>query len=449
MASQPAIRITDPTKVAAEYNYWRLRVFYSIYVGYVLFYFTRKSFTFAMPSLIDDLGFTKADLGILGSLLYITYGLSKFVSGMLSDKANPRYFMATGLILTGVLNVAFGFSSTLWLFALIWCCNGFFQGWGWPPCTKQLTHWFSQSERGFWWSVHSTSHNVGGALIPLLVAFIAADYGWRWSMIVPGMIAVVAGFWLINRLCDVPVRLGLPPIEEFRNEPLPATSQSANSELSFRQILFQEVLPNRAVWLLAFAYFFVYVVRTAINDWTPLYLVQVKQYELIPAAAAVTWFEVGGFFGCIFAGWGSDYFYQGRRTPIMVVMTIALTAAALGYWVLPIQGFWLDQLILALLGFLVFGPQTLVGLAAAELVDKKAACTANGFAGCFAYLGAAATGYPLGKIIDVWGWESFFGIVAFCSLVILFGLIPLGNRENAQFQEASEEEEFQPTTAAG
>ena len=68
----------------------------------------------------------------------------------------------------------------------------------------------------------------------------------------------------------------------------------------------------------------------------------------------------------------------------------------------------LDSIYLFFFGFFIFGPQMLIGLACAELAHKKAAATANGFAGCFGYLGAAAAGGPLGAVTKIWGWESFF-----------------------------------------
>ena len=122
--------ITNQNQINREYKYWRFRIFYSIYFGYVFFYFTRKSMTFAMPSMIDELGLSMAQLGILGTILYLTYGTSKFLSGILSDKSNPRYFMAIGLFLTGLANLFFGLSSNLYVFAFLWGINGIFQGWG-------------------------------------------------------------------------------------------------------------------------------------------------------------------------------------------------------------------------------------------------------------------------------------------------------------------------------
>ena len=101
--------IADPEVIKKQYRYWRFRVFYGMYIGYVFYYFTRKSFTFAMPALMQDLGFDKGQLGILASILSIAYGLSKFLSGILGDRSNPRFFMAFGLILTGLFNICFGF----------------------------------------------------------------------------------------------------------------------------------------------------------------------------------------------------------------------------------------------------------------------------------------------------------------------------------------------------
>ena len=140
--------IEDPEVVKADYKYWRIRILYSMFIGYALYYFTRKSFTFAMPGLIQDLGFDKTQLGILGSVLSITYGISKFGSGVLVDRTNPRYMMAIGLMLTGVFNICFGFSSSILFFAIFWGLNGLFQGFGAPPCAVFLTRWYSHSERG-------------------------------------------------------------------------------------------------------------------------------------------------------------------------------------------------------------------------------------------------------------------------------------------------------------
>lgn len=427
-------QITDKTAIDRAYKYWRIRIFYSIYVGYVFFYFTRKSFTFVMPEMVNDLGLTYSQLGILSTILYITYGISKFASGVLSDRSNPRYFMAIGLIITGILNIFFGMSSSLFWLAILCGLNGVFQGWGWPPITKQLTYWFSKKERGTWWSVCSTSHNVGGGLIPIIVAY-ALIYnftdmsGWRYAMLVPGFTCVLVGLFLLNRLRDVPQSLGLPPIELYRGEKDESRQyekESAETSLTAKQILFEKVLNNKFVWVMAVSYFFVYVVRTAVNDWTIPYLVALG-FDRVLASASIMWFEIGGFIGMLVAGWCSDLFFQGKRVPFMLICAVGMAISLYCFAYLPSgtdHSVKYCYSLMAAIGFFVFGPQMLIGLAAAEYVDKKAACTANGFVSCWAYIGAAATGYPLGYIID-FSWNWYYWILVACSVITFLILMPL------------------------
>ena len=427
--------IADPEVIKKQYRYWRFRVFYGMYIGYVFYYFTRKSFTFAMPALMQDLGFDKGQLGILASILSIAYGLSKFLSGILGDRSNPRFFMAFGLILTGLFNICFGLTSSIFFFAVFWGLNGVFQGWGWPPCARLLTHWYSQKERGTWWGVWNTSHSVGGALIPLIAAFCAQLWGWRFAMYIPGGMCIVVGFFLMNRLRDTPQSLGLPPIERYKNDyPDIAPGSTQEKELSVKEILFSYVLNNKFIWVLAISYFFIYIIRTAINDWSVLFLVETKGYSLLAAGACVCWFEVGGIFGSLIAGWASDKVFKGRRVPICVFFSFAVVFVLLGLWFSPNGLMLLDSTLMFLVGFFIFGPQMLIGMAPAELSHKKAAGTATGFVGWVAYIGAATAGYPLGKITQEWGWHGFFIIIALCGLISVLLLIPLWNvRSNPKY----------------
>jgi OPA family sugar phosphate sensor protein UhpC-like MFS transporter len=120
--------IQDLEQIKKEYKYWSIRAFYGMYVGYAFYDLTRKRFTFAIPSLVEE-GSALAQLGILGSIFSITYVVSKFISGIMGNRSNPRYFMAIGIMLTGVFNMAFGCSSTWFLLALFWGLNARFQWW--------------------------------------------------------------------------------------------------------------------------------------------------------------------------------------------------------------------------------------------------------------------------------------------------------------------------------
>jgi OPA family sugar phosphate sensor protein UhpC-like MFS transporter len=237
------------------------------------------------------------------------------------------------------------------------------------------------------------------------------------------------GFVLMNRLRDTPQSLGLPSIEKFRNDYPDAKKkgEKREKELSTREILFDYVLTNKWVWLLAISSFFVYVIRMAINDWSALYLIETKEYSMIKANACVSAFEIGGLFGMLIAGWLSDKIHAGRRGPMNVLFSVGMLFSVLFLWLSPEASAWVDTATLFTIGFFLFGPQMLIGLAAAELSHKKAAGTASGFAGWFAYFGAAAAGYPLGKVAQELGWNGYFLILCCCGVLTVLLFLPMWN----------------------
>ena len=419
-----AQKITNPKLIDKTYRYWRIRTMYAMYIGYASFYLTRKSFTFVIPQMIQDLHFTKAQIGILGSVFYITYGISKFISGMLSDKSNPRYFMAVGLILTGIANIFFGFSSSLLCLTLFWLINALFQGWGWPPCARLLTHWYSQSERGIWWGIWNTSHNLGGALIPIIVASSVLFFAdWRAAMFVPGAITIITGFFLLNRLRGIPESQGLPTIEEYRNDHVEKTSKK-ELNLPIIKIFFNYVFKNKYIWLLASSYVLVYIVRTAVNDWGAVYLTE-HGYTLMKANSCMSFFEIGGFIGSLVAGWCSDKIFCGMRGQTNVLFSLGVVFLLVFFWLIPGNHFLLHSSLMFGIGFFIFGPQMLVGMAPAELTHREAAGTSTGFVGLFGYIGAAISGYPVGLIIQNFSWFGFFVVIGACAVLSILLLLPL------------------------
>ncbi|PSW13606.1 MFS transporter family glucose-6-phosphate receptor UhpC [Photobacterium rosenbergii] len=415
---------TSPSQVNESYRYWRLHLMAAMYIGYGVFYFTRKSLSFAMPAMLSDLGLSTADFGVLGTLFYITYGASKFLSGMVSDQTKPNYFMGLGLIATGVINILFGLSSSLSAFILLWTLNALFQGWGWPPCAKLLTSWYSRSERGFWWSIWNTCHNLSGALIPISIGIIAISWGWRFGFILPGLLAIIVGTVLCFRLRDKPQTLGLPSVGEWRDDELEKRHEDEGKGLSFRQILKTYVLGNKYIWLLCSSYLLVYVVRIAINDWGNLYLTERHGYPLITANTTVSMFEVGGFLGSLFGGWGSDKFFRGNRAPMNLIFALGIFISVAALWLTPLDNVLVLSGCFFSIGFFVFGPQMMIGMAAAECSHKDAAGTATGFVGLFAYLGAALAGYPLAVLIERFSWEGFFGVITLCAASIGLLILP-------------------------
>lgn len=424
----PFVERLPDEKIEAAYKQQRMQVLLSIFSGYAAYYLVRTNINVAKPYLIRDFGLDKSELGLLASALTIAYGLSKFVMGNVSDRSNPRYFLATGLILSAVANLFFGFLPGLWLMTFFWFLNGWFQGMGWPACGRTMVHWFSDGERGTKMAIWNVAHNVGGMLAPLIAGYaITSPYfggSWKSAFYVPAVFSILTGLLLLVFMRDTPQSVGLPPIEEYKNDYPHTNVDDRERELTASEILFKYVFNNKFLWIFSAANVLVYIVRYGVVNWAPTYLTEVKGYEIGHSAMQSALYELAGIFGMLFSGWASDRFFHGRRSPVMVFFMLLVTAAVIVYWQNPAGNWAVDSMALIAIGFLIYGPVMLIGIAAVDLVPKKAAGTAAGLTGLFGYLGATMAELGIGVIVQNWGWNTgFISIIAASSLSIVLLLL--------------------------
>jgi sugar phosphate permease len=115
----------------------------------------------------------------------------------------------------------------------------------------------------------------------------------------------------------------------------------------------------------------------------------------------------------LLSGWITDRVFGGRGARTCVFCMLGATLSALAFWYAPSSTF-ANAVLLGCAGFFIYGPQALVGICAANLGTKRAAATAGGFTGFFGYLSTTVSGWGLGKVVDVFGWNAgFLAIIAF------------------------------------
>jgi len=220
-ARQPSVatvaKVTDPSEIARQYRSWQKRVLVSSINGYASFYFVRKNLSVAMPVLQTSLGLQKSSLGLCLTFHGLLYGVSKFANGFLGDRADARVFMGVGLAASAVLNLLFGLNSVAIILGLIWIANGWFQGMGFPPCARLLTHWFPPKQLATKMSIWNTSHPIGGGLIVILCGYLVV-IDWRLCFFVPAVIALGCVVLIWFALPDTPASVGLPEVEGTQSE---------------------------------------------------------------------------------------------------------------------------------------------------------------------------------------------------------------------------------------
>jgi OPA family sugar phosphate sensor protein UhpC-like MFS transporter len=261
----PAIPRLPDDQTAGAYRSYRIQVFIAVYLGYAFFYLIRKNIAIVLPTLMAELDLSKTKMGIILSLFSATYAIAKLFNGPLCDRSNPRYFMAIGLGGAALVNLFFGLSSSLWFFALFWILNGYFQSMGSPIGPKTIANWFSSKERGRYYGVWNTCHNLGAFTILFFGGFMIEQLGWRFGFYIPGTFCLLGTLFVAWKMLDRPETLGLPPIQEYHGD-VPKNAVKDTDETAF-EIFRKYVLKNPKIWILSISCMLIYMVRYGLGDW--------------------------------------------------------------------------------------------------------------------------------------------------------------------------------------
>ncbi|HEQ60622.1 MAG TPA: MFS transporter, partial [Firmicutes bacterium] len=107
-AAAPHIERLPQEAIQRLYPRYRWRIMESTFIGYGVFYLVRNNLSVVAKDIEGALHYSHSMIGSVLAVTAITYGLGKFVMGAVSDRSNPRVFMASGLLLTAACNFIFG-----------------------------------------------------------------------------------------------------------------------------------------------------------------------------------------------------------------------------------------------------------------------------------------------------------------------------------------------------
>lgn len=416
----------DPT-----YEHWRWQIFAITWLGYAGFYLTRKSFSVAKIGLEDEFGYTNTQLGYFDNAYLWAYMVGQFLWGVLGDKLGPRRILLGGFLISCLVGYACGFAVSMGVFALFGVAQGLAQSTGWANLIKNMSAWFSQKERGVvmgWWC---TNYAVGGFVATALAGYAAQWSGdWRYAFYVPAIIllAFTGAFYLFQR--NTPEDVGLPPIEDYHNEPKPVLDEdeTPEEEVEGSWKVIGEVLSHPAVWVMGFVYFCLKPTRYAILLWGPKYVRDTLGTDIAESALVSTTFELAGPLGILFAGIMSDKVFQSRRMPIAVIMLFLLAGVLVSFNTLALYGQAAIAVLFFCIGFLLYGPDSLItGTAAMDFGTRKGAGTAAGFVNGSGSIGAAIGVGAAGWISDQYGWSTLFNGCAVMTVLAALMLAPFWN----------------------
>lgn len=383
-ASEP---LTDGDEIRKRYARLRWSVFLSATLGYGLYYVCRLSLNVIKKPIVDAGVLSEAELGIIGSGLFVTYAVGKLTNGFLADRSNIRRFLAAGLLLTAFINLVLGFTTSFAVFLVLWAVNGWAQSMGAAPCVVALSRWFGDRERGTFYGLWSSSHNIGEAITFIATAVIVAAWGWQWGFRGAGLLGLLGFLLVVLFMRDTPQSCGLPSVAHYKGDETPERVAEEGKSVGELQ---KEVLRNPAIWMLALAQRI--HVRFALCREQLGHLLPRSGQGLYESRSQFRDFDqfVCGIVGTVASGWVSDRFFSGRRHLPALIFGL-MNVCGLSLFLLgPRDCFWLDAVSMVVFG-LAIGALIcfLGGLMAVDIASKKASGAALGVVGIASYAGAA------------------------------------------------------------
>ena len=277
----------------------------------------RASQHYLAPYFAPEFHLSHQQIGMLGSVVAVTWALSTLFFGALSDRVGRKLILVPVVFIFSTLSWISGIVHSFHQLLLVRALLGIAEGPAWSIMTAMIEESSHPTRRGRNIGiVVSAAALVGLAVAPVLTTQVAARAGWRWAFFVSG----VPGFLL-----------GLL-IWKFVREPERGNaSGSPGQPVKIRDFL--SLLRYRNMWLCCagaagfLSWLFLH------NIFAPLYITEVAHQAPTTAGFLMGASGLGSFFFALFFPRLSD---RIGRKPVLLVMAAMSTMVPLALLIAPL-----------------------------------------------------------------------------------------------------------------
>jgi MFS family permease len=360
-------------------------------VGWMLDAFDVMLFALVLPALSADLGLTKAQGGLLGSVMLVAAAAGGVISGRLADRFGRTRALMVSIALYSVFTFLCGFASTLAQFVVLRIFLGFGMGGVWSSGAALVSESWPSSSRGRALGFMQSGWAIGYAAAVLVAGAVQPRYGWR-AVFFIGILPAFFALWVQRRVKE----------PEIWSRAAGANAAASAAPAGFGGLFRGGIARLTIVLTLMntctlFAWW-------GFNLWLPSYLKSSPaQGGAGLTGASTMWFlfvmQAGMWVGYVTFGFISDRI--GRKKSYVIYL---LTAAVLLALYVSIR----QPMALLVLGpfvaFAATGYFSGFGAVTAEIYPTSIRATAQGFTYNVGRLASAAAPYLVGTLADSRGF---------------------------------------------
>jgi len=267
------------------------------------------------------------------------------------------------------VTVAMGVTLSWPVMAGLVASNGLAQATGWSGTVGTMASWFHKHERGRVMGLWSTNFTVGAIVPGLVMAGVLDVAPWPWCFFVGAIVLVPT--WLVFYWCqrNRPEDVGLAPVED----PVASVHEASAPE---------PIRLSREAWtnllLVGGFYFFAKFIRYTVASWVPYFLKNNYHLSGSKAAAYSIVYDLAGLPGVALTGWVSDRYFNSRRGEVSLIMMLGVIVATGLLVVFGGTSVAVFILLLAAVGFTMYGPDALLtGAGAIDIGSRRLATFAT------------------------------------------------------------------------
>ncbi|MCL5096761.1 MAG: MFS transporter [Candidatus Omnitrophica bacterium] len=374
--------------ISVRYKWWVVAMLW----GVCFFNYADRLAIFSVfPVLQTEFGFSKAELGLIGSAFMWVYAGMAPAAGYIGDRLRRKTLILGGFFFWSIVTMSTGWASKFYQFFGIRALEGLGEAFYFPASMSVISDYHARSTRSRAMSLHQSSVYIGTIAGGALGGFFAEHFNWRTGFYVFGLAGMLLALFL-SRFLREPFR-GQTELESI---PSMTPPEGPSVKMALREIF---RTPTAVVLMLVFigANF----VAMTFLTWMPTFLGEKFGLKLTMAGLAGTLFiqlasavgaPVGGLLADRLARW-----HPGGRMMVQAAGLIAGAAFVLSIGMTRA----VPTLILAMtiFGFCKGLYDSNIFASLYDVVHPRARATAVGLMNAAGWLGGALAPATIGWVV--------------------------------------------------
>jgi MFS family permease len=366
-------------------------------MGWLLDAFDVMLYALILTSVIEDLGLSRAQGGLMASLTLGASAVGGLIFGIVADKLGRTRALSLSILLYSIFTFACGLAQNVWQFATFRILLGLGMGGEWASGATLVSETWPEEHRGKALGIMQSCWAIGYGLAAVVVAIVLPSFGWR-AVFFVGIIPALFTMWIRRSVKEPQMWLKYQSAKAASGaKGLPGNAGATRAKFSMRLAIFLAGM-NAATM---FAWW-------GLNLWVPSYLSSPTTQGGVGLSTTVmsmfiVAMQVGMWLGYVSFGFIADKF--GRRP---TYVTYLLVAAFLVWY----YGFAREPWILLVLGpFVAFfgtGYFSGFGAVAAEIFPTSIRATALGVTYNSGRLLSAIAPFMVGTMVQSRGYGAAF-----------------------------------------